>query len=361
MILKPTIIYTVKLSIIIGLCFTLLSCNGQDNGRNNKTDSGLTLSQTKKQNGQSSNVVLRPENQIADVVRVVFQDSKGNFWFGGEGGAYRLDGDVLNHMDGIKSKEGKGITIKDIAEDKDGKIWFGHTDGISVYDGTSLTNYYEGDGLLSEDVWCIMTDSNNQVWIGTIKGACKFDGSDFTSFDIPKGKIDPSRGVSSKEIVHHIMEDNRGRIWFSTNGGVYIKEGNLLTNLSEKDGLKSNFVNRVLEDRDGSYWICTSDGLYHYKQDILINITKDIILSGKGIGTVIQDFEGNIWFNSNLRDIYIFDGINFIKHRISEDEYGPAPFHIYEDKQRRLWFVGYGGAYRYENNQFINVTRDGPW
>ena len=350
-----------KLLLIIGLCFTLLSCTGQDNERNNKSDPDLTVSQTKKQNVQFTNVVSKLENQIADVVRTVFQDSKGNFWFGGEGGAFRLDGDVLTHIDEIKSEDGKGITIKDIAEDKDGNIWFGHTDGISVYDGTSLTNYYESDGLLSDDVWCIMTDSNNQVWIGTIKGACKFDGKKFTPFTIPKGKIDPNRGVSSKEIIHHIMEDNRGRIWFSTNGGVYIKEGNLLTNLSEKDGLKSNFVNKVLEDKDGSYWICTSDGLYNYKENILTNITKDIISSEKGIFTIIQAYDGNIWFNSDLRDIYRFDGENFTKLRISEDNYGPAPFHIYEDKRRRLWFVGYGGAYRYEKNQFVNITQDGPW
>ena len=206
-----------------------------------------------------------------------------------------------------------------------------------------------------------MIDGKNEVWIGTIDGVSKFDGKEFSSFEIPKGKINPNLGVSSKEIVHHIMEDRRGRIWFSTNGGVYIKEGNLLTNLSEKDGLKSSFVNRVLEDKEGNYWICTSDGLYHYKEDILTNMTKDIILNGKGIGSLIQDFEGNIWFNSNLRDIFVFDGENFTKVRKNEEDYGLTPFQIYEDKQNRLWFVGYGGAYRYENNQFINITRDGPW
>ncbi|SEL99520.1 Two component regulator propeller [Aquimarina amphilecti] len=356
-----TIIYKVKLLLIIGLCFSLLSCNGQNKTSNYKEDSNLIIPQTNKQKVHRTSVFANFEDQIDNVIRTVFQDSNGNFWFGGEGAVYKFDGDVLSSIDGIMSEDGKGITIKDIAEDKDGKIWFGHTDGISVYDGTSITNYYESDGLLSNDVWCITIDRNNQVWIGTIDGVCKFDGMNFTPFEIPKGKIDPSRGVSSKEIVHHIMEDSNGRILFSTNGGVYIKDGNLLTNLSEKDGLKSGFVNKVLQDKDGSFWICTSDGLYHYVDDVLTNITKDIILSGKGIGTVLQDFEGNIWFNSNLRDIYFYDGASFTKYRINEDEYGPAPFHIYEDKQRRLWFVGYGGAYRYEKNQFINVTRNGPW
>ena len=351
----------VKSLILIVLSLVIVSCNGQNNKIENSQNSNSTLNQLNNQNPQNTNQAPNFENQIAGVVRTVLQDSKGNFWFGGEGGVYKLHGDELIHIDGILSEQGKGITIKDIAEGKDGKIWFGHTDGISVYDGNLITNYYESDGLLSNDVWCIAADRNNQVWIGTIDGVCKFNGKVFSNFELPKGKIDPNRGVSSKEIVHHIMEDRNGRMFFSTNGGVYIKEGNLLTNLSEKDGLKTSFISKVIQEKDGTFWISTFDGLYHYTDKGMTNITEEIIVGGKGIRSVIQDFEGNIWFNSNLRDIYKYDGMNFTKHRISEDNYGPAPFHIYEDKMKRLWFVGYGGAYRYEKNKFINVTQDGPW
>jgi len=350
-----------KSFILIVLSINLISCNGQISKIEKNENTSLHEVQSKKKVTTGSPTYSKFENQIGNVVRSVFQDSKMNYWFGGEGGAFRLEGDSLVHIDDIKSEQGRGITIKGITEDKNGKIWFGHTDGISVSDGESIKNYYESDGLLNNDVWCITTDRNNNVWVGTIDGVCVFDGKDFKKFEIPEGKINPNRGVTSKWIVHDIMEDSKGRIWFSTNGGVYIKDGELLTNISEKDGLKTSFVNKVIEDRDGSFWMATPVGLYHYDHEILTNVTDSIKIDGQGVGTVVQDFDGNIWFNSNLRNIFSFDGENFNDYMITAGNENPAPFHMYKDRMHRLWFVGYGGAYRYENDTFVNITKNGPW
>lgn len=361
----------VNLIIIIILLVGTSSCSGQKN----KADSGDVIKESKitsfdsnleddesnNRSNLSSFQLPSFDNQISDVVRTVFQDSKGNIWFGTQSGAFRHNGKSLIHIDSIKSESGSGVTIKDITEDKDGRIWFGHTGGISVFDGESTTNYYESDGLLSNDVWCISIDKNNHVWIGTIEGVCKYDGSHFTTFEIPEGKIDTTRGVSSTKMIHDIMEDSHGRMWFSTNGGVYIKDNDLLSNISEKDGLKTSFVNQVIEDKNGSFWISTSKGLFHYADKTLKNITEGITENLKGTGSIMQDSNGNIWFNSNLHDIYSFYGGNFAKYRIAEGDYGPAPFQIYEDQQKRLWFVGFGGAYRYENDKFINITQNGPF
>ena len=145
--------YKIKLLAGIALCIIMTSCNGQANNGD-------------KQNATKENEKIQfPNfsNQISDVVRTIFQDSKGNIWFGTQNGAYKFTGDSLIHIDSIKSESGKGVTIKDIAEDKDGKIWFGHADGISSIDGTVVTNYYESNGLISNDVWCIETDVNGNV------------------------------------------------------------------------------------------------------------------------------------------------------------------------------------------------------
>lgn len=340
----------IEVMIVITLYIFMTSCN-----RPIYKEKQLEL--VNETNSPDSNV----ERQISQVVRTIFQDSKGRIWFGTQNGAFKLDGTSLTHIDSIQSELGKGITIKEIAEDKEGRIWFGHTDGISSIDKGKVRNYYESDGLISNDVWCISTDQSNHVWIGTIEGVCEFDGRDFTPFEIPEGKINTSLGVSSRRMVHDIMEDSDGRIWFSTNGGVYIKEEDRLTNISEQDGLKTNFINQVIEARDGSFWISTSKGLFHYIDQKLHDITEGVTADFKGTGSVIEDSNGNIWFNSNLRDIYFFDGEGFTKYRIAEGDYAPAPFQIYEDQDKRLWFVGFGGAYRYENEQFVNVKENGPF
>jgi len=299
--------------------------------------------------------------QISDVVRTVFQDSKKNIWFGTQNGAFKYNGKLLTHINGIKSELGKGITIKDIAEDKDGRIWFGHTDGLSVLNGDSVTNYYKSDGLLSNDVWTITTDKHNHIWIGTIEGVCKFDGKNFVPFEIPEGILNTSLGVSSTKMIHDIMEDSKGRMWFSTNGGVYILDNGLLKNISEKDGLNTSFVNQVIEDKNGNFWISTSKGLFHLKGESLINMTEILFTESKGTGSIVQDSIGDIWFNCS-RNIYsIKNEGSLTEHRITEENEGPLTFQIYEDRQQRLWFVGYGGAYRLEKGKLLNITMDGPW
>lgn len=345
---ENTPFYKFKLFVAITFCFIMTLCNGQVN------------------NGYKQNVI-KPTNQfpnfkeqISDVVRTIFQDSKGNIWFGTQNGAFRLTIDTLIHIDSIKSELGKGVTIKDITEDKNGIIWFGHTDGVSSIDGDKVSNYYESDGLISNDVWCISSDAEGKIWIGTIKGVCVFDRKNFVNFELPEGIRDTNMGVSSTKMVHSILKDSKGTMWFSTNAGLFSYTNNRLKNVSGKVGIPTNFVSKIVEDKKGGFWVSTSGGLFNLKGDTLTNITEKHFNESKGTGSIIVDFKGDIWFNCT-RSIYRVSDEKLTEYRISEGNYGPLTFQIYEDQKRRLWFVGYGGAYRYENDRFINITQNGPW
>lgn len=345
-----TLIHGIRLFTEIALCITISSCNGQANN----DDKHIEIEE--KKTIQLPNL----KNQISQVVRMMFQDSKGNFWFGTENGAFKLAGDSLIHMDNIKSEAGKIVTIKDIAEDKDGIIWVGHTDGISSINGALVTNYYKSDGLISNDVWCISSDGEGKIWIGTIESACVFDRKNFVNFELPEGIRDTTMGVSSTKMVHSILKDSKGTMWFSTNAGLFSYSNNTLTNVSDKVGIPTHFVSKIVEDKKEGFWVSTSVGLFHLKGDTLTNITEKHFDVSKGTGSVLVDSKGDIWFNCS-RSIYRLSGDKLTEYRIEEGNYGPLTFQIYEDQQNRLWFVGYGGAYRYENDRFINVTKNGPW
>ncbi|WP_396176576.1 two-component regulator propeller domain-containing protein, partial [Flavobacterium sp.] len=188
-----------------------------------------------------------------------------------------------------------------------------------------------------------------------------FDGKAFTPFEIPEGKVNPTMGVSTSKMIHSITEDSQGHMWFATNGGAYRFDGNTLTNISAKDQSLSNFVNRIIERADGTYWISTVNGLFHYDGATFISITEKLLGKDEGVGCIFEDKIGTIWFTANKRDIYSYNGETFHKIQIKEGDFSPFPFQIYQDKQERLWFVGFKGAYRLENNAFVNVTRNGPW
>jgi ligand-binding sensor domain-containing protein len=349
-------LYKVKTLIILFLTTLVCSSNGQDI-RNEATKKPLQAT-----NGTPNPIlVYQSKEQICQVVRMMFQDSKGNIWFGAENGAWKLTGQTLIHIDNIKSESGNRITVKDITEDKNGTIWIGHTDGISSVRGERVTNYYESDGLISNDVWNISSDTDGKIWIGTIEGACVFDGKTFTNIELPLGIKDTTVGVSSEKMVNKIVQDREGTIWIASNAGLFSYSNNKLTNASKAMEIKSNFVSIGFEDKAGVLWITSKEGLFAFKDGVTNKITDENIEIGKGIGSIAEDKDGKIWFVVNQHYLYNYDGNKLTEFKKSEENKGPVIFQIYKDQSDRMWFVGYGGAYRLENGRFVNITKDGPW
>mgnify|MGYP006197492399 CR=1 FL=1 len=299
-------------------------------------------------------------NQISGVVRTVFQDSKENLWFGTQNGLARYDKSGLVYFDLLDSN-GQSVTVHVILEDKTGTIWIGYGGGIAKYDGQYFTVFHEKEILKRTGLWSMTMDTKGLLWIGTTDGVYTFDGEALTPFEIPEGEINPSRGISTTKMIHCIIEDSKGKMWFATNGGVYIYDGKILKNISEKDGLQSKFVGQIIESKDGNYWISTTTGIFKYNGNKLINITEKLIGKEGGIDCIFEDTKGVIWFSVNKRDIYSYDGKVFTKIKNKENDFTPFPFQIYQDKEERLWFVGFKGAYRFENDSFVNITRNGPW
>lgn len=299
-------------------------------------------------------------NQISGVIRTVFNDSKGNLWFGTQNGLCRYDKFELIYFE-LKDWVGQNVTVHVIIEDKIGNIWIGYSGGIAKFDGSFFTVYHKKDILTVGGLWSMTMDSKGLLWIGTTQGVYTFDGKKLSHFEIPEGKINTSMGISTTKMIHSIIEDSKGKMWFATNGGVYIYDGTNLKNISEKDGLQTNFINQIIESKDGDFWISSSKGIYKYNDNSLTNITEKLVGNEDGIGCICEDKNGTLWFSVNKREIYSYNGKIFTKIKNKDSNFMPFPFAIYQDKLDRLWFVGFKGAFRFENNSFINVNRNGPW
>lgn len=344
----------IKSLIVILLTSLITACFGQEyssDSSNQQTTAGFP----------NPILVFKPKEQICQVVRMMFQDSKGNFWFGAENGAWRLTGQTLKLIDSIKSEEGKGITVKDITEDKNGTIWIGHSAGLSSVNGEKVNNYYKSNGLISNDVWNIGSDSDGNIWVGTIEGACVFDGNSFKYIDLPLGVKDPTLGVSSEKMVKKIFQDRNGKIWISSNAGLFTYSNHKALDASKDVKSKTKYVSIGFEDGAGVLYTTSKEGLFAFKDGVAKKITDENIELGKGIGSIAEDKDGNIWFVVNQHFLYFFDGHKITEFKKSEDNKGPVIFQIYKDQSERLWFVGFGGAFRLENGRFINITKEGPW
>ncbi|WP_449495059.1 ligand-binding sensor domain-containing protein [Belliella filtrata] len=235
---------------------------------------------------------LKDTLKFTSGIRAIFQDSKGNFWFGSlQEGVAVYNGKSFKYFDnyyGLSDNQ-----IHSIQEDKNGVLWFGTQSGVSSYDGTRISNRtnpskgnsqgvlpiqgndkkqsgwmktendlwfeadnksgvyrYDGHELhyldlppqkvinLSDNLFAvtdIASGKNNMIWFATYAGIFGYNGNDFTIVN------DDTLGYDRKvEALHirSIYEDSKGRLWIGNNGiGVLLKEGDSIINFSNKHGL----------------------------------------------------------------------------------------------------------------------------
>lgn len=134
--------------------------------------------------------------------RCVFEDSKGRLWIGNNGiGVILREGNTTTNFtldQGVGRRDPRVVSRKlasihgdaaegepslhrvfSIGEDRDGNIWFGTIEqGAWRFDGTSLRQFTESDGLHTKQVMVIYTDNDGDLWLGG-NGLFKFNGEMF--------------------------------------------------------------------------------------------------------------------------------------------------------------------------------------
>lgn len=323
------------------------------------------------QNNTTTNipfVTSPPEvpNPISQFVRRIFQDSKGNYWFGTNG-------------DGVLFYDGKKVTkysidegfdafaVRGIVEDKDGMIWFATENDLIIYDpkvsitptADSFSEFAYESVIPHFDTWGLMIDSKDVLWINTYMGVASYDGEYVRPLLLPKSKKDPNRGVSHPKMVSSVFEDNKGNMWFSTPGGAYKDNGETLEHFSEEDGLPGSSVNQVIEDKNGDLWFATFyNGVSKYDGKTFTNYTKDGIITGDEVWSLFKDKEGNIWFPAEHHGVYKYDGATFTNYGKAQGLESGAIQCIFQDKGGVIWFGGYLGLFKLEGEKVVSVTKE---
>ncbi|MCQ0112929.1 ligand-binding sensor domain-containing protein [Zhouia amylolytica] len=310
-------------------------------------------------------------SQIGQYVVEIYQDSKGNLWFGTlEKGVAKYDGSELIYLttkDGLPSNR-----VVSVVEDRSGNLWFGTGSGLSKFDGMSFSNYSVTEGLCNNMISNLFIDSKEDFWIGTWGGVCKFDGVVFEKFIIPNPSVDTRLNMDTKDWVTIIMEDSDGSIWFGRDGYGAVKyDGSSFIHYTIKDGLNSNNVQAIAEDHEGNIWIGTrvaekdnadaskrfgKGGLNKYNGEKFIQFPNIDGLSKNDVYTIYKDNSGNLWVSTLGDGIYKYENKEFKNYPLSK-----PTMNMLEDKDGRLWFGCSGGLYRLDSRDIINVTTTGPW
>jgi ligand-binding sensor domain-containing protein len=308
------------------------------------------------------NIDFLKANTTADMdqnIRSIFQDKDDNYWFGTNGaGVFRYDGISL-----IQFTEKEGLfnnQILSIQEDKEGNIWFGTgLFGVSRFDGKTFTTFTNKE-IVSSDKGTVneWKKEPDDLWFYAGGGVYRYDGTSLAYLPLGNEGNTPtdmqhSPNMLSRYAVYCMLKDKNGNLWFGTQAeGVCMYDGKSLAWFTEL-GLAGPAVLGLFEDKKGNLWFGNNGaGLFRYDGETLINFSEEkglsnpeFRLSGKSgpnslarIYAINEDRHGDLWIGTVDAGVWRYDGINLTHYTTKEGFSSDAVNTIFKDNDGELWF-----------------------
>lgn len=207
------------------------------------------------------------------------------------------------------------------------------SDGSSDY---VIRNWGQEDGLPRSGVHSIAQTPDGFLWLGTPAGLTRFDGVEFkilspyTTPEVPVGAIET------------LFVDSPGRLWIgSLRGGVARLEGNTISEI-DMGQVKAYGIHSFAEDQDGRVWISSEGGIFYVEGEQAVEDPARGGHSGTSASIAIDSNSGGLytcyWESVGLWKDRRFDSIYVLNSsdRISSQ-------HIYPRRDGGLWFLSASG------------------
>ncbi|MCC6182628.1 MAG: histidine kinase [Bacteroidia bacterium] len=316
----------------------------------------------------------------------MFQDSKGNLWSGGYGGASKFNGKSFKNY---SPKNGlANHYVNAIIEDQFQLMTIGTIDGLSVIDKVKgkVSNYYEKDGLPSNNVTSFCLDPRIGLWAGTTKGLCIWDGKKVIRVSYFNGQnitclayskksgviVGTSTGLyiqnkNTHEFTNILDSINvtcislcqqHKKIYIGTTLGLHIldTETYIDQTLHVSNGLLDEAVTAVLCQNNGTVWIGSKSGLISFNQKEFSYYNIGFDNNSNHIRSLLFDYENNLWIGTHS-GLYKYRGKGFSVYDKQNGLAGAFIFQIDRDANQNLWITTENnGVYKLANGFFKNYS-----
>jgi ligand-binding sensor domain-containing protein len=204
---------------------------------------------------------------------------------------YQVEGGVFVPLITLPLPE--GVTIQTACLTAAGDYWIGTLrDGLFHYDGQTLRQYSERNGLSDSAIEVLYAEDDGGLWLGTRNGGLNhFKDGNVERFNTPWGFYG-SHAVA-------LARDSQGNLWIGTTGdGLFQLRDGRFTAFTEQEGLPANLVRVVHVALDGSVWVGTAKGLCRIKDGQLTVFVSGSELANEAILQLQTDLEANLWIGT---------------------------------------------------------------
>lgn len=310
--------------------------------------------------GRTFTFYTTAEGLCNDYVLYGMEDRDGKLWFGTEGGVSVVDGNTVTNYtqrEGLSDNQ-----VQYILQDKKGQIWMATQRGVTLFNGSTFQHILPA-AFSEPAVNAILEDNKGSIWLMTDKhGVCRYDGNTLSQYT-------EVEGLSNNSVMYG-LEDRKGNLWFGTFGGGLSKlerietrdstgqihEDRRFIHFTENDGLSHNVVWSILQDKTGTLWLGTSEGLSRYKGNLFTYFTAKEGLSNNDIYCLFEDKQGILWMGIEGGGINTYDGNAFTHIGKEQGLISDDVFCLSQDPKGHYWFGTYEGIAKLEGNTFIHCT-----
>ena len=209
------------------------------------------------------------------------------------------DGGVLLSTVGQKTFEYRDGQIQDVgtidvagtlilsnAKTADGRIWAGTSDnGLFYLQGGRGVRM--DVGFAQKKINALLPGPHNTLWVGTDEGLFVWDGQQMSNSAVPL----PLRSDS----VFAISSDRDGNVWAGTTHGLYrfeIKAGQA----DRLNAIRDLAATALFEDREGDLWIGGSQELQRWRDSVFVAYSVPAETPHRGAGPIYAASDGRLWF-----------------------------------------------------------------
>ncbi len=313
----------------------------------------------------------------------VNSDKKGNVIFGNIWAKYFISKSSnkpapLLVANGFLSDGATSVFI-----DREQNIWITDTRGINKINNLKVTNYFDKNGMLEDEVTAIAEMNDGKIVLGHNKGLSILDNNSFKTIPFPPSMENTRR-------VQDMIKDNKGNIWFvsislglgrlQADGSIiwyysekyptvtavqqdedgriwvgadrkllYLEEGRLFEH--KQFGDNRNTLRRIFSYDDGGILIAGLEGLWHLDKNIIEKIPSP---PGRIAESVFSYFKGKNGeeYVGTKNGLYVIVNGKIEKFKKNRIEINSPVFFILQDNEENYWFGSNQGVYKWdgENN-----------
>lgn len=293
-------------------------------------------------------VEIKPHLKGQQIIRRVYQDSRGVYWFGLNDGVLRLE---LNEEYKVISQEHYRIghseaIIEDtfgnlffasnnesilklnagydqfeyvqlpeeevqsylhkFLEDSRGNYWAGGVKGLYKYN-TKTNEFYSKENsfnILNHHVYGIAEDNYGFIWVGSNSGLTRYDPASMDTLHWNTANVFKKKQLDNFRGVYNLTKGRNGNLWFIVGSRLgRMNPETLEFKLFEEVGDEVKDIDKFITDKNNDIvWVWTRDHeleYYSIAQDELIWNNEKYLGTEirRGIANMIDLANGQLWFS----------------------------------------------------------------